>query len=363
MSLDKLIALAGRGAGAPAGSADPAAELVTAIRRNLAEVRTYLASGGDDEDEKPKKKGGDSDDEDNDHSGHPTFKAMTKRGVDEAKAKSMCAKADKRTKVAACAEQAELLLSALDSAPGDWVEATAEDSLAVVALSGKPAGNREAFADPGYLGKCRFRIDTLDSTRLSLAYTSQPSRMRAYSPVQRDAIAGRVAGAAHRYGLGTVAIGERAAVAEVLTALSTLTAEERKKPSAHTLGDSDDYPIPDKAHLSAAVARYKQGKFAGHSASEVAAHIRSRARALGETVDLASGSGLDEAAEAFALAAKPVGDGGIPMNHGPFNGTHTHTHFQSGAHAHPHQHANDNNHNGGPLHRQGSQPKYGRGDW
>lgn len=361
MSLEKLAALSAKGRSAPAGSADPAAELVTAIRRSLAEVRAYLASGGDD-DEKDSKGSGD-DDGDDDHTGHATYKAMTKRGVDEAKAKAMCAKADKRTKVAACAEQAELLLSALDSAPGDWVEATSQDHLGAVALSGRPAAGSEAFADPGYLGRRRFRIDSLEDTRLSLAYTAQPSRMAAYSPVQRDAIAGRVGDAAHRYGLGTVAIGEQPAVAEVLAQLSTLTAADRKKPSAHTLGDSDDYPIPDKAHLSAAVARYKQGKLAGHSKSEVAAHIRSRAKALGETVDLAGGSGLDEAAEAWALAAKPVGDGGIPMNHGPYNGTHEHTHFQSAAHGHPHQHANDNNHNGGPLHRPGSQPKYGRGDW
>lgn len=361
MSLEKLTALSAQGRGAPAGSADPAAELVTAVRRSLAEVRTYLASGGDDDEKDSKDSGGD--DGDGDHSGHATFKAMTRRGVDEAKAKSMCAKADKRTKVAACAEQAELLLSALDSAPGDWVEATAEDHLGTVALSGRPAGGAEAFADPGYLGRRRFRIDSAEDTRLSLAYTAQPSRMTAYTDEQGAKIAARVKLAAARFRLSVPQVGERAAVAEVLAALSTLTAEDRKKPSAHTLGDSDDYPIPDKAHLSAAVARYKQGKLAGHSKSEVAAHIRSRAKALGESVDLAGGSGLDEAAEAFALAAKPVGDGGIPMNHGPFNGTHVHTHFQSAAHAHPHQHAGDNNHNGGPLHRPGSQPKYGRGDW
>jgi hypothetical protein len=66
----------------------------------------------------------------------------------------------------------------------------------------------------------------------------------------------------------------------------------------------------------------------------------------------------EHAADAvIALAAKAAGDGGIPMNHGPFTGTHTHTHFQSGAHAHPHQHVGDNAHDGGPLHRPGSTPK------
>jgi hypothetical protein len=301
MSLEKLTALSAQGRGAPAGSADPAAELVTAIRRSLAEVRTYLASGGDD-DEKDSKDSGD-DDGDNDHTGHATYKAMTRRGVDEAKAKSMCAKADKRTKVAACAEQAELLLSALDSAPGDWVEATAEDHLGAVALSGQPAGGAEAFADPGYLGRRRFRIDSLEDTRLSLAYTAQPSRMTAYTEQQAARIAARVKLAAARFRLSVPQVGEQPAAAEVRSALFALTGDPG------TIGS------------------------------------------------------LDEAAEAWALAAKPVGDGGIPMNHGPYNGTHAHTHFQSAAHGHPHQHAGDNNHNGGPLHRPGSQPKYGRGDW
>jgi hypothetical protein len=71
-----------------------------------------------------------------------------------------------------------------------------------------------------------------------------------------------------------------------LLRLAVLTAAERKKPSAHTIGDSDDYPIPDAAHLSAAVARYKQGALAGHSEDEVKRHILSRARALGKQVDL-----------------------------------------------------------------------------
>lgn len=156
--------------------------------------------------------------------------------------------------------------------------------------------------------------------------------------------------------------GEREAAAALLAELSVLTAKDRKKPGAHTIGDSDDYPIPDKAHLSSAVARYKQGKLAGHSKEQVAAHIRSRAKALGETVDLTAGSGLEEAAEALALAAKAMGGGGIIMNHGPFRGTHAHGHFKSDVHEHPHQHFDDNRHDGGPQHRPGSQPG-GRAGW
>jgi len=68
--------------------------------------------------------------------------------------------------------------------------------------------------------------------------------------------------------------------------LAVLTTAERKKPSAHTIPGSDDYPIPDRGHLTAAIARYKQGALAGHSKDEVRRHILSRARALGVQVDL-----------------------------------------------------------------------------
>lgn len=68
--------------------------------------------------------------------------------------------------------------------------------------------------------------------------------------------------------------------------LSVLTAEERRKPSAHTISGSEDYPIPDKGHLQAAIARYKEGKLAGHSKDEVRKHILSSARRLGVEVDL-----------------------------------------------------------------------------
>jgi hypothetical protein len=65
-----------------------------------------------------------------------------------------------------------------------------------------------------------------------------------------------------------------------------------------------------------------------------------------------------------ALAAKAMDDGGVPMHHGPFDGTHAHSHRVTAAHAHPHQHFGDNNHEGGPQHRQGSKPGQGRfGDY
>jgi hypothetical protein len=75
----------------------------------------------------------------------------------------------------------------------------------------------------------------------------------------------------------------------------------------------------------------------------------------------AGGFGLEAAADVFALA-KPVGDGGIIMNHGPYTGEHEHGHFQSQVHGHPHKHFGDNSHEGGPAHRPGSKPG-GRAGW
>jgi hypothetical protein len=68
--------------------------------------------------------------------------------------------------------------------------------------------------------------------------------------------------------------------------LSVLTQEDREKSSAHTIPGSTDFPIPDKGHLLAAVARFKQGKLAGHSEDEVASHIRKHAKRLGVSVSL-----------------------------------------------------------------------------
>lgn len=336
-AVDKLLELAG-----PRTTLveDPAGEMVLAARTALREVRAYLAGGDDDEDDK----GSD------DHSSHPTFKALKKRGMDDAKAKSMCAKADNRVKAARLAEAADIVLSSLATPRHNWVEATAAgpDALRLAAGAGD-------WADPGYTGKCRFRIDTEPNIRLSMSYVHQDAHTAGYTEDQLATVQRTVAAAARQHGIVMEADEERIA-AGVLLGLSVLTAEDRRKPGAHTIGDSEDYPIPDKAHLTAALARYRQGKYAGHKPAEIAAHIRARAKALGVIVDLA-GSALEAAADLVALAKKPpAGGGGIIMNHGPFNGTHTHGHFQSSVHDHPHQHFDDNHHEGGPAHRPGSKP-------
>jgi len=294
-ALDKVLALAGQPA-QPVSAEDPAGDLVLAARSALEELVALDA---------------DSDDGDDDgHEGHSTYKALVKKGMDKGRASSMCAKADKRVKATRLAETALLALSELADPGRDWVEATAGEPSAVMLTSGSAE-----YADPGYRGRPRFRVGTPADARLSLAYCQQDSQMAGYTPGQAAQIRHRVAQAARGYGIALAASEDRIAAGALLE-MSVLTAEERRKPSAH---------------------------------------IRSRARALGKTVDLAGPLSLDEAADLVVLA-KAVGDGGIIMNHGPFTGTHAHGHFQSSVHSHPHQHFGDNHHDGGPQHRPGSRP-------
>jgi hypothetical protein len=120
------------------------------------------------------------------------------------------------------------------------------------------------------------------------------------------------------------------------------------------------YPVKSvrQLHSAATLAASHHGDWKAAQAL-----IRRKAPKFGVDVSTLPGFGQSDedgekaAASMIELAAKAAGDGGIPMNHGPFNGTHTHTHFQSGAHSHPHQHAGDSHHDGGPLHRPGSTPK------
>lgn len=138
------------------------------------------------------------------------------------------------------------------------------------------------------------------------------------------------------------------------------SASERRSLAAKGWALPDgSYPIPDKKHLhsAAVLAASKHGNW--QAAQRL---IRKRARDLGVDVSTLPGFGKPDsdgekaAASMLALAAK-VTDGGVAMEHGPFTGTHTHSHSMSAAHDHPHQHAGDSTHDGGPLHRAGSQPR------
>lgn len=146
--------------------------------------------------------------------------------------------------------------------------------------------------------------------------------------------------------------------------LVTLTPESETAAGRQAAGEGDalddgSYLIRSarQLHSAAVLAASHHGDWKGAQVL-----IRRMAPKFGVKVSSLPGFGQSDdegekaAASMLALAAKAAGDGGIPMNHGAFTGTHTHTHFQSGAHSHPHQHAGDSNHDGGPLHRPGSKP-------
>lgn len=73
--------------------------------------------------------------------------------------------------------------------------------------------------------------------------------------------------------------------------LSVLSMDERRKDSAHTIPGTTDFPVPDVAHRRAAIARFKEGKLAGHSSAEVRSHIMKAAKRLGVQIDLGGGDG------------------------------------------------------------------------
>src|ERR1700722_8323017 len=161
-ALDKVLALAGGEAPAPPAE-DAAGQLVKAAVAALGGVRLYLAGGDDDDDDKGK--GSD------DHSSHATFKALKKKGMDDAKAKSLCAQADKRVKAAAALDTALIALGRLAVPDGDWVAAPSRDP---GTLAARGNGKSRPFADPGFHGGTqRFPVDTAESTQLSLTYLAQ----------------------------------------------------------------------------------------------------------------------------------------------------------------------------------------------
>ncbi len=127
--------------------------------------------------------------------------------------------------------------------------------------------------------------------------------------------------------------------------LSVLSQKDREKPSAHTIPGTTDYPIPDKAHLSAAVARYKEGKLAGHPAAVVKKHILSAAKRLGETVELTE---EDDRVVLLGLTGKRQdkvpADVMVAMEHGPHTGSHMHPYRASHVVNAEHMHNHDSQH-------------------
>lgn len=237
-ALEKLIALSGSAESA-APAVDPASDVVLAAAALADDLRIlFLAWSDDDDDDSDDSKGkgassskssgggnakGKSDDDEDDDEYAAMVKKLVAKGVPMARAKAMAKNAASK-KVAAAASLVEGI------------------SVALSAIAVTPGATLEGV---------RQRME-------AAARSWQPNSL------------GLASGPAEDH----------------LVRLAVLTTEQRKKPSAHTIPGSDDFPIPDKAHLTAAVGRYHQGALAGHSKEEVARHIRSRAKALGEEVDL-----------------------------------------------------------------------------
>lgn len=135
------------------------------------------------------------------------------------------------------------------------------------------------------------------------------------------------------------------------------TAEGRRKAAkaGHALPDGS-YPIEDVKHLHSAATLAASGH---GNVSAAKALIRKRARELGVDVNTLPGFGGsdedNEKAAASMVALAKAATGGVPFMHPPFTGTHSHAHNMTAVHEHDHQHVNDNRHDGGPLHRPGSQ--------
>lgn len=194
---------------------DLAAVLVLAASSAAAELRILLAS--DDEEDEDGSDSGDSNDSEsdgkpsgNDHSGHPTFKALKKKGMGDKMASAMCAKSDKQVKASALIESVTVALSGLAVAEGNWVELTAFDERHMVALAAggakdgakSPYGDVQ-YADPGYQadGKKRYPVDTPEHARAAWSYVNQEKNASAYKPEQLAAIKGKIKLAAKKHGV------------------------------------------------------------------------------------------------------------------------------------------------------------------
>lgn len=185
---------------------DPAGDLVLAAVTTLDELSVLLASGPPD-DEDDSGSGGSSPGAGGTgaHSDHPLYKKLKQRGVDDATAAKMCARADSRVKATALCEAARVALAGLAAPGGDWVEATALDARSVLALasgSKAPYGNVE-YADPGHQadGKKRYPVDTPEHTRAAWSYINQKDNASKYKSGHLAAIKAKIRSAAKKHGI------------------------------------------------------------------------------------------------------------------------------------------------------------------
>lgn len=204
--LDKILTLSQGSAPAPVRE-DPAGQLVLAAASVLEDLFILLASDDDDgDDDSSGKDGGPGDtDDDAGHTGHATFKALKKKGVPDAQAAKMCAKADKRVKATAMVEAAQVALGGLACAQDDWVELTAFDTRAALALAGdakSPYGD-VPYADPGYQGdgKKRYPVDNEEHTRAAWSYINKVKNAASYTAQQLKSIKNKIKSAAKKHGI------------------------------------------------------------------------------------------------------------------------------------------------------------------
>jgi hypothetical protein len=144
VSLDKILALSGTGAGLP----DLDAELLLAVQAASRELALLLASGDDSSDgdkgggNKPGKNGDDDDSGDGgEHTGHATYKAMVKRNIPPKRAAAMCAKSDKNVKATQLAESISVILA---GKPGQDI------ALVTLTPASETAEGRKKAAESGH---------------------------------------------------------------------------------------------------------------------------------------------------------------------------------------------------------------------
>lgn len=109
------------------------------------------------------------------------------------------------------------------------------------------------------------------------------------------------------------------------------------------------YPI-DAKHIHAALSYFSKAKNrAAYTADQVKhiwGKIKSAAKKHGVEMSpdtAAASASMISMDSLIALAAMPS-DGGVPMQHPPFTGTHNHPHSVSNVHSHSHMHNNDSHH-------------------
>jgi hypothetical protein len=139
-ALEKVLRLAGSPA-APQDLGSLEAELLLAARTGARDLSVLLASDDDPDDDgdDDSSEQGDTDD-DAGHTSHATFKALKKKGIPDAKAAAMCAKADKKVKASALADSLGVILAGLSE--GDTL-------VALAAPPGESAEDRRSLAAKG----------------------------------------------------------------------------------------------------------------------------------------------------------------------------------------------------------------------